>query len=81
MLNLEGEHLHPASRHLVSESAHLESESSGHDLHCFQAWRRMDEILTANFMVLHDVLEEDHYDLLIGDESWETDHYLHETPN
>jgi pimeloyl-ACP methyl ester carboxylesterase/predicted glycosyltransferase len=80
MLNLEGEHLHPASRHLVSESAHLESESSGHDLHCFQAWRRMDEILTANFMVVHDVLEEDNYDLLIGDESWETDHYLHENP-
>jgi pimeloyl-ACP methyl ester carboxylesterase/predicted glycosyltransferase len=80
MLELEGENLHPASRHLVSESAHLESESAGHDLHCFQAWRRMDEILTANFMVLHDVLEDDHYDLVIADESWETDHYLHENP-
>jgi pimeloyl-ACP methyl ester carboxylesterase/predicted glycosyltransferase len=80
MLELEGEHLHPASRHLVSESAHLESESTRHDLHCFQAWRRMDEILAANFMVLHDVLEDDHYDLIIADESWETDHYLHENP-
>ena len=80
MLELEGEDLHPASRYLVSESAHLESESSGHDLHCFQAWRRMDEILTANFMVVHDVLEEDNYDLVIGDEAWETDHYLHENP-
>jgi len=80
MLDLEGENLHPASRHLVSESAHLESESAGHDLHCFQAWRRMDEILTANFMVLHDVLQDDHYDLIIADESWETDHYLHENP-
>jgi pimeloyl-ACP methyl ester carboxylesterase/predicted glycosyltransferase len=80
MLELEGEHLHPASRHLVSESAHLESESAGHDLHCFQAWRRMDEILAANFMTLYDVLEDEHYDLVIGDESWETDHYLHENP-
>ena len=80
MLELEGEYLHPASRHLVSESAHLESESAGHDLHCFQAWRRMDEILTANFMTLYDVLDEEHYDLVIGDESWETDHYLHENP-
>jgi pimeloyl-ACP methyl ester carboxylesterase/predicted glycosyltransferase len=73
MLDLEGENLHPASRYLVSESA-------GHDLHCFQAWRRMDEILTANFMVVHDVLEDDHYDLIIADEAWETDHYLHENP-
>ena len=80
MLELEGEDLHPASRYLVSESAHLERESSGHHLHCLQAWRRMDEILMANFMVVHDVLEEDNYDLLIGDESWETDHYLHENP-
>jgi pimeloyl-ACP methyl ester carboxylesterase/predicted glycosyltransferase len=80
MLDLEGENLHPASRYLVNESAHLESESGGHDLHCFQAWRRMDEILTANFMVVHDVLEDDHYDLIIADESWETDHYLHENP-
>jgi pimeloyl-ACP methyl ester carboxylesterase/predicted glycosyltransferase len=80
MLELEGEYLHPASRHLVSESAHLESESAGHDLHCFQAWRRMDEILAANFMTLYDVLDDEHYDLVIGDESWETDHYLHENP-
>jgi pimeloyl-ACP methyl ester carboxylesterase/predicted glycosyltransferase len=80
MLDLEGEYLHPASQHLVSESAHLESESAGHDLHCFQAWRRMDEILAANFMVLHDVLEDDQYDMIIADESWEADHYLHENP-
>jgi hypothetical protein len=40
----------------------------------------MDEIFTANFMVLHDVLEDDQYDLIIADESWETDHYLHENP-
>ena len=80
MLELEGEYLHPASQYLVSESAHLESESAGHDLHCFQAWRRMDEILTANFMVLHDVLEDSHYDMIIADESWEADHFLHENP-
>ncbi len=80
VLDLEGERIHPASRHLVSESAHMESESAGHDLHCFQAWRRMDETLIANFMVLHDVLEDEHYDLVIGDEAWEADHFLHENP-
>ena len=31
-------------------------ESAEHDLHCFQAIRRMDEILLANFMVFHDVV-------------------------
>lgn len=75
-----GERIHPASRYLVSESAHFTSESAGHDLHCFQAWRRMDDLLVANFMVLHDVLEDEHYDLIVGDEAWEADHFLHENP-
>ena len=80
VLEHEGERIHPASPYLVSESAHMESESAGHDLHCFQAWRRMDEILVANFMVLHDVLADERYDLVIGDEAWEADHFLHENP-
>ena len=80
VLAAEGERIHPASRHLSSESAHLESESSEHDLHCFQALRRMDEILIANFMVFHDVVRDDRYDLWIADESWELDYYLHEHP-
>ncbi len=80
VLAAEGERIHPASRHLASESAHIESESSEHDLHCFQALRRMDEILIANFMVFHDVVREDRYDLWIADESWELDYYLHENP-
>jgi predicted glycosyltransferase len=58
----------------------MTSESAEHDLHCFQAWRRMDEILTANFMVVHDLVEQEHYDLIVGDEAWETDHFLHENP-
>jgi pimeloyl-ACP methyl ester carboxylesterase/predicted glycosyltransferase len=80
VLDHEGERIHPASEHLVSEAAHIESESAGHDLHCFQAWRRMDETLVANFMVLHDVLDAEHYDLVIGDEAWDADHFLHENP-
>src|SRR5204863_8122167 len=51
VLDAEGERIHPASRWLASESAHVASEAAGHDLHCFQALRRMDEILVANFMV------------------------------
>ena len=80
MLEARGEHVHPASAHLASESGHIESESAEHDLHAFQAIRRMDEILLANFMVFHDLTREEDYDLWIGDESWELDYYLHENP-
>ena len=59
---------------------HIESESAEHDLHCFQAIRRMDEILLANFMVFHDLVRDEQYDLWIGDEAWELDYYLHENP-
>ena len=76
----EGERIHPASAELANESAHIESESAEHDLHCFQAWRRMDEILVANFMVFHDLVETEAYDLWIGDEAWELDYFLHENP-
>ena len=40
----------------------------------------MDEILLSNFMVFHDVVREEQYDLWIGDEAWELDYYLHENP-
>ena len=40
----------------------------------------MDEILLANFMVFHDVVRDQPYDLWIGDEAWELDYYLHENP-
>ena len=80
VLEARGERIHPASRHLASESHHIESESAEHDLHCFQAWRRMDEILLANFMVFHDLVRDEPYDLWIGDEAWELDYYLHENP-
>jgi pimeloyl-ACP methyl ester carboxylesterase/predicted glycosyltransferase len=80
VLEGEGERIHPASEELANESGHIESESAEHDLHCFQAWRRMDEILLSNFMVFHDLVQEEQYDLWIGDEAWELDYYLHENP-
>ena len=80
MLATEGERIHPASAHLASESGHFESESAEHDLHAFQALRRMDEILTANFMVFDDLVRDERYDLWIGDEAWELDYHLHENP-
>ncbi|GAA1898000.1 alpha/beta fold hydrolase [Asanoa iriomotensis] len=80
VLARRGERVHAASRHLVSESQHIESEAGEHDLHAFQAIRRMDEILVANFMVFADLIEREHYDLWVGDEAWELDYFLHENP-
>ncbi len=75
-----GEQVHPASALLASESAHVESQSGEHDLHAFQAVRDMDEILVSNFMVFAEVVEAGQYDLVIGDEAWDVDHFLHEHP-
>jgi predicted glycosyltransferase len=75
-----GEQVHPAAALLANESLHFESECGEHDLHAFQAVRRMDEILVHNFMVFAEVVESGQYDLVIGDEAWEVDHFLHEHP-
>jgi pimeloyl-ACP methyl ester carboxylesterase/predicted glycosyltransferase len=80
MLAAAGERVHPASDWLASETAHIEDEAGEHDLHCFEALRRMDEILLANFMVFNDVVEETPYDLVVADEAWDVDHFLHENP-
>ena len=75
-----GETLHPASRWLVNESSHIESECGEHDLNAFQAIRRMDSILVNNFGVFRDVLDEEPYDLVVADEAWDVDYFLHENP-
>ena len=79
-LERRGEVVHPASRLLASESGHFEAESGEHDLHAFEAVRQMDEVLVNNFMVFDDLVERDAFDLWLGDEAWELDHFLHEQP-
>src|ERR1700689_399220 len=68
------------SAQLANESRHFQPEMHGHQQHWFQALRRMDEILLANYMVFHDLVREDSFDVWIGDEAWELDYYLHENP-
>jgi pimeloyl-ACP methyl ester carboxylesterase/predicted glycosyltransferase len=75
-----GETIHPLSGRLASETHHIEMESGEHDLHVFQALRRMDEVLIANFMVFQDAVEEQAYDLVIADEAWDIDQFWHEHP-
>jgi pimeloyl-ACP methyl ester carboxylesterase/predicted glycosyltransferase len=80
VLEERGERVHPASRWLASESSHIESEAGEHDLNAFHAIRRMDEILVANFMVYHDLVCDEPYDMWIADEGWDVDYFLHENP-
>jgi pimeloyl-ACP methyl ester carboxylesterase/predicted glycosyltransferase len=80
LLEANGERIHPLSGRLASESRHIELQSGAHELHCFQAIRRMDEVLIANFMTFQDALDEGGYDLVIADEAWDIDHFWHEHP-
>lgn len=80
VLDAAGESVHPASRYLLSESRHVEAEAGEHDVHAFEAIRRMDEILIANFMTFIEAVDEDPPDLIVGDEAWEVDYFLHENP-
>ena len=80
VLTSRGERIHPASAALLNESTHIESECGEHDLHAFSAIRRMDEILVNNFMVFSELVESEHFDLVIGDEAWDVDYFLHENP-
>ena len=81
VLGAAKERVHPASAWLATESGHIERESGEHDLHAFQAIRRMDEVLINNFMVFDDLVGSEPYDLVIGDEAWDLDYFLHENPN
>jgi pimeloyl-ACP methyl ester carboxylesterase/predicted glycosyltransferase len=80
LLEFGGETIHPLSARLASESRHIELESGAHELHAFQAIRRMDEVLIANFMTFQDAVDAQDYDLVIADEAWDIDHYWHEHP-
>jgi predicted glycosyltransferase len=68
------------TKRLANESRHFEHVAGEHDLHAFFALRTMDEIMVRNFMTFSDLMEEQHYDLVIGDEAWDVDYYYHENP-
>ena len=76
----EGERVHPITKRLANESRHFESVAGEHDLHAFFALRTMDEIMVHNFLTFSDLLEQEHYDLVIADEAWDVDYYFHENP-
>ncbi|GAB3864101.1 hypothetical protein GCM10028801_32840 [Nocardioides maradonensis] len=80
VLEANDEPVHPPSRHLLSECRHFELESVGHELDVFGAFRRADDLMARNFAVFREVMREERFDLVIGDEAWEVDLFLHENP-
>ncbi len=80
LLEACGETVHPASVELASEAAGVDADAGEHELHAFQMLRRFDEIFCANFLVFHDVVREEQFDVWIADEAWEVDYFLHENP-
>jgi predicted glycosyltransferase len=82
-LEREGERLHPITQRLANESRHFEQVAAAgdeHDLSAFFALRTMDEIMSHNFMTFVDLMEAEHYDIVIGDEAWDVDYHYHENP-
>lgn len=79
-LEREGERLHPITQRLANESRHFEQVAGEHDLSAFFALRTMDEIMSQNFMTFVDLIEAEHYDIVIGDEAWDVDYHYHENP-
>ena len=79
-LQREGERLHPITKRLANESKHFEGMAGEHDLQAFFALRTMDEMMARNFLIFCELLEAEHYDIVIGDESWEVDYHYHENP-
>ena len=59
VLEARGERVHPAQRRAGQRVGAHRGRGGEHDLHAFQAIRRMDEILVANFMVFHDVVRDE----------------------
>ncbi|MFT3663463.1 alpha/beta fold hydrolase [Piscinibacter sp.] len=79
-LEREGERIHPITRRLANESRHFERVAGEHDLNAFFALRTMDEVMNHNVMTFLDLMEAEHYDIVIGDEAWDVDYHYHENP-
>lgn len=75
-----GEFIHPASRLLASEVDHFQEGSHEHCQPAFPIIRNMDEIMTYNFHIFHELMEREAYDLVVSDEGWDVDHFLFEHP-
>ena len=79
-LEREGERLHPMAKRLANESQHFEAQAGEHDLQAFFALRTMDEVMAKNFLVFAELIENEHYDIVVGDEAWDIDYHYHENP-
>ena len=70
----------PRARSWPTSRATSSRECAEHDLHCFQACGGWTRSWSPTSWSSTTSCTSEHYDLWIGDEAWEVDHYLHENP-
>ncbi|MDX2089300.1 MAG: alpha/beta fold hydrolase [Kofleriaceae bacterium] len=80
ILGPRGEKMLAESKHLISEIDHFDAHTVDHCQPAFPVLRNMDTIMVNNFHVFLECMDAKQYDLVIADEGWEVDHFLHEHP-
>jgi len=80
-LKAAGETIHPLSGALQDECGQFERKASAYTLDAVEAVWEMDRVFNSNFAVFTDAARTKAYDLVVGDESWEVDQYLHYNPS
>ncbi len=80
VLETAGEKVTPYSDELQSVLSTMVESSKNHEMNFFEKWRKSEGIRVANFMTFLKAVDDNKYDLWIGDEAWEVDHYLHVNP-
>lgn len=80
VLEEKGEIINSHSSTLQSILHKMVESSNNHEMNFFGNWRKSESLRIANFMTFLKAVEETKFNLLIGDEAWEVDHYLHKNP-
>jgi pimeloyl-ACP methyl ester carboxylesterase len=80
ILGPRGEKMLDECKHLISEIDLFDDQTHDHCQPVFPIVRNMDTIMVNNFHVYLECMEAKQYDLVVADEGWEVDHFLHEHP-
>ena len=70
----------PSEQFPRERERHVESEAASTTLAHLPAIRRIDRSSPPTSSIFHDVVEEEQHDLVIADEGWEIDYFLHKNP-
>ncbi len=75
-----GEVIHPASQQLIDEIQWVEQQAGDHFFPNFPVFRNLDAVNTYNFHVYQEMMEREHFDLVVADQGWDIDFFYFEHP-